>query len=299
MKVMITGANGFLGQHLCRHLGGFYEIHATGKGAGRIPFKHINYLAADVSDSIGLSTIIEAVRPEVIIHAAAMSKPDECEQNKEQCDKINITGTLNVISAAAQPELKPHIIYISSDFVLGEGGPHDETAVPAPLNYYGESKLRAEQLVMQSGLFYTIVRPVFMYGATWEGMRPTFLHWVKQSLETGKQIKVVSDQQRTPTYVTDICKGIKAIIEKRAGGLFHLAGKDRLSPYDMAVKLAVLSSHDHLLIEPVTAETFKEPVQRVKEGGLIISKAKKDLDYDPVYFDEGLRLSGMIQTPTA
>jgi dTDP-4-dehydrorhamnose reductase len=203
---------------------------------------------------------------------------------------VNIGGTELIVEAAQRLTMRPHVIYISSDFVLGDGGPHDETAVPSPLNYYGESKLKAERIMEESGLHYTIVRPVFMYGEIWDGVRSTFLHWVKHSLETGKPIKVVSDQQRTPTYVGDICKAIESIISKKASGLYHLGGEERMSPYDMAVRVANLFNLDASLVEPVTEQTFPEPVRRAKEGGVVISKAVQQLGFQPVNFSDGLQL---------
>jgi dTDP-4-dehydrorhamnose reductase len=114
------------------------------------------------------------------------------------------------------------------------------------------------------------------------------LNWVQESLEAEKVIKIVNDQVRTPTYVGDICNGIRSIIEKRAGGLYHLGGKDRVSPYGMAVHFATLLGLDTSLIEPVTAETFKEPVRRVKDGGVLIEKARRELGYEATALDEGL-----------
>jgi dTDP-4-dehydrorhamnose reductase len=289
MKVLITGANGFLGQHLCRLLRNSHTVFATGKGNKRIPFEDVNYHPAEITDSNSIEELLKKTAPQVIIHAAAMSKPDECDVDRELCDAINITATRHLINASGKLELKPHFIYVSTDFVFGEGGPHDEEAIPSPLNYYGESKLKAEKIVEQSGLLYSIVRPVFMYGETWEGIRPTFLGWVKQSLEEGKQIKVVSDQVRTPTYVGDICKGIATVVEQKATGLYHLAGEERLSPYDMAVRFAKFSGLNENLVEPVTGETFKEPVQRAKQGGLKIGKAKQQLGFVALSFQQGLQ----------
>jgi dTDP-4-dehydrorhamnose reductase len=122
-------------------------------------------------------------------------------------------------------------------------------------------------------------------------MRPTFLHWVKSNLEQGKQIKVVGDQLRTPTYVTDICVGLLNIISLKAKGGFHLAGKDILSPYQMAITTAKLLQLDVSLIEQVTAETFAEPVARAKRSGLFITKAQNELGYNPVSFEDGVRLT--------
>jgi dTDP-4-dehydrorhamnose reductase len=223
---------------------------------------------------------------DVIIHNAALSKPDECENNKNECLNINVESTRYLLQAAGV-----HFIYISTDFIFGENGPHAEDAETGPLNFYGESKLRAERLVIETSDRYTIVRPVFIYGHAGEGMRPTFLHWVKTSLEQQKQIKVVSDQIRTPTFAEDICKGISTIIATEVTGVFNLAGKDILSPYDMAVKTAEILQLDSSLIHEVTAETFAEPVRRAKRSGLKIEKAQRQLNYSPVNFEEGVRLT--------
>ena len=140
-------------------------------------------------------------------------------------------------------------------------------------------------------MIYAIVRPVFIYGPVLQGMRPSFLHWVKNNLEQHKLIKVVSDQQRTPTFVTDICKGIETIISQKQEGAFHLAGKDILSPFEMAVTVANFLRLDAALIENVTSDIFIETVLRAKRSGLKIDKAEKMLGYKPVSFEEGVQLT--------
>lgn len=287
-KILITGANGFLGQHLTFLLSkDAYSVVATGRGHCRISLKNeIIYTATDLTDKEAIKSLLFKFKPEVIIHNAALSKPDECDTNRDICLKVNVEATKHLLQSTAE-----HFIYISTDFIFGENGPHEENAEPGPLNFYGQSKLLAEQLVKESGKKTTIVRPVFIYGKVWEGMRRGFLQWVKNNLEQGKSIKVVSDQLRTPTYVTDICKGIEKIISKQATGVYHLAGKDILSPYEMAVKTAQALHLNESLIEKVTAETFPEPVKRAKRSGLLITKAQRDLDYEPVSLNEGIRLT--------
>lgn len=286
--ILITGANGFLGQYLTCHLkkAGLHTV-ATGRGECRIQkCSDIDYVEADLTDPEAVTNMLGKINPDVIIHNAALSKPDECENNQSFCLDVNVETTRSLLKGDAA-----HFIYISTDFIFGENGPHAENAEPEPLNFYGKSKLMAEKLVMQAKGKYTIVRPVFIYGAAGPGMRASFLHWVKKNLEEKKQIKVVSDQIRTPTYVEDICKGIEKIILTSATGAYNLAGKDILSPYEMAVKTAQQLGLDSSLIEEVTAETFPEPVKRAKRSGLQIEKAQRELDYNPVSFEEGVRLT--------
>ncbi len=285
-KVLITGVNGFLGQHLALHLlNKNFNVIGVNRGVCRVPWDLI-YEEVDLSDKKLVTSILNKHQPEIIVHTAALSQPDKCETDRELCLQMNVEATQNLLYYKSA-----QFIYISTDFIFGENGPHKEDGTPDPLNFYGESKLQAEKAVIKSGLSYAIVRPVFIYGKVWDGLRPSFLHWVKNNLEQAKPIKVVSDQQRTPTFVNDICNGIEAIINKQATGAFHLAGKDVLSPYQMAVTTAQVLGLDAGLIENVTSETFPEAVKRAKKSGLVIDKAIAELNYNPVSFAEGVALT--------
>ncbi len=289
MKVLVTGANGFLGQHLCLYLAAKnFDIVAVSRGGCRIPAKDaFEYYPIDLTDKVAVHQMLYVTKPDVVVHTAAMSKPDECNNNRVACLKQNVEVTENLLEPVF--EKGSYFIYISTDFVFGENGPHNEEDETGPLNFYGESKLFAEKLLEAYRINYAIVRPVFMYGDIWNGLRPSFLHWVKNNLQENKKIKVVSDQQRTPTFVLDICKGIETLIEQRKQGIYHLAGKDILSPYQMAVATARALSLDENLIEEVTSETFAEPVKRAKRSGLKVDKAIKELNYCPLSFEEGIK----------
>ena len=291
MKVLITGSNGFLGQHLVRFLVQHQlTVIATGRGENRnADTTGYSYHSLDTTNAHEVLACFQKHKPDYVIHAAAMSKPDECNTQREACHLHNVTATQYIVDAANSINAK--LIYVSTDFIFGENGPHDEDTVPAPLNFYGESKLMAEQYVKANAAHWAIMRPVFIYGSKLPGSRPSFLHWVKQNLEQGKSIKVVSDQQRTPTYVYDICKGLLAMMQQQVIGDFHLAGKDILSPYDMAIAVAKVLQLPETLIEKVTSDTFVEPVKRAKHSGLTIDKAKQTLNYNPVAFEEGVKLS--------
>lgn len=284
-KVLITGANGFLGQHLSFFLtDANFDITATGRGHRRMQEGRVAYQSVELTNRKEVEALLQKIGPDVVIHNAALSKPDECENDRNRCIDVNVNATRYLLEAT-----NGHFIYLSTDFVFGENGPHSEDDKPHPLNFYGESKLLAEELIKQSGKYTTIVRPVFMYGKVWEGMKPTFIHWVKNSLEQQKVIKVVSDQWRTPTYVQDICKGIEQIITRQAKGIYNLAGEEILTPYDMAVHVATVLKLDSSLIAKVTADTFSEPVKRASRSGLKIDKAKIELGFNPISFEDGVR----------
>ncbi|MHA4845753.1 SDR family oxidoreductase [Flavitalea antarctica] len=292
MKVLVTGANGLLGQHLVAELiEKRYSVVAIGRGPARLPFPEsaYKYYDIDIATELAVHEVFSAESPEVVIHAAAMTQVDDCEVNQELCERINVQGTSHVIINAEQYARK--LIYISTDFVFdGEKGDYAEEDDMGPVNWYGFTKMQAESIVETCDMPWAIVRTCLVYGNTLTGTRTNIISWVKENLQAGKPIKVVSDQVRTPTYVKDLVKGIMLIVQKNGEGTFHIAGKDVLTPYDMAVKTAAYFGLDSSLMTKVDASSFSQPGRRPLKTGFNISKAKLELGYEPISFDEALVL---------
>lgn len=291
MKILITGANGFLGYYLAKQLlAKNFSVIATGKGKCRLPFTHdrdFQYLSMDFTDPFAVHDVFENIKPDVVVHAGAMSKPDECETNQMLAYLVNVEGTVQLLINST--DLKCFFIFVSTDFVFdGERGMYSENDQPRPVNYYGRTKLEAEEAVKEYDFDWAIARTVLVYGKNHSG-HANILKTVKEKLEKGEAYNVVDDQVRTPTYVEDLATGIVSIIEKRATGIFHLSGKDILTPYQMAIKTAEHLGPNRSLIKRVTAASFSQPAKRPLKTGFIIEKAKKELGYEPLSFDEGLK----------
>ena len=290
MKILITGANGFLGYNLAEQLlEKNFSVIATGKGECRLPFigqHNFVYESMDFTDPFSIHDVFERVRPDVVIHAGAMSKPDECEMNQMKAYMMNVEGTVQLLINSA--DVKSFFVFVSTDFVFdGEKGMYDEEDAPRPVNYYGRTKLEAEEAVKNYENDWAIARTVLVYGKNHTG-RMNILTLVKEKLEKGEEYSVVDDQLRTPTYVEDLAKAIVSIIEKRAKGIFHISGKDILTPYQMAVKTAEHLGLDKSLIKKVTAADFSQPAKRPPRTGFRIEKARRELGYEPLSFEEGL-----------
>src|SRR5436190_1720971 len=221
MKVLVTGANGFLGYYLIEKLlNRQFTVIATGRGECRLPFiqhKNFIYQEMDFTDPFQVHDVFEKHSPGVVIHAGAMSKPDDCELDQ-----------------------------------------------------------------------WEIVRTVLVYGKPQAG-KENILTIVKKKLEKGESYNVVDDQVRTPTYVGDLAAGIISVIEKKARGIFHLSGEEVLTPYQMAIRAADYLKLDSSLINKVTAANFSQPAKRPAKTGFTIEKAKRQLDYEPISFEEGLK----------
>jgi dTDP-4-dehydrorhamnose reductase len=290
VKILLTGCNGLLGQKLVALLNGTSDVSvvATARSplAGSWP---VAFALMDITDAKMVADVVGQHSPDVIIHGAAMTQVDICEQNKEAAYKTNVVGTENIIAAARQ--CNAHLVHVSTDFVFdGQRGMLTEDDAPGPVNYYGETKLIAEQRVIESGLSWSIVRTVLVYGIIPGVLRSNILTWVKKSLEEGKRIQVVNDQWRTPTLADDLAYGCYLVASKRAQGIYHISGKDYVSVFDIAMRAADYFGLDASFITPVPTSMLPQPAKRPAKTGFNISKAINELGYAPHSLSEGIAI---------
>ena len=292
MKILITGSNGLLGQKLVYLLKTKSNIEciATARGANRINDKDgYVFETLDLTNKENVISTINKHHPDCIIHTAAMTNVDECELNPEQCHLNNITATSNIVEACKN--YNPHLIYISTDFVFdGESGPYTEEDVPNPLSIYAKSKLEAEKIISESGHSFSILRTMIVYGITDDVQRSNIILWTKNSLEQGKDIRVINDQFRGPTLAEDLAIACYEAATRRATGIYHVSGREVISIIDIAYKVADYFGLDKKYIHPVSTAELNQPAKRPLKTGFIISKAERDLYYHPRSIDEGIRI---------
>ncbi|MEJ7643947.1 MAG: SDR family oxidoreductase [Chryseolinea sp.] len=291
MRILITGSNGLLGQKLVALLSGMdsLELFATAKDVPPSRLTKGEFHILDISDKQQVEQVVNAIRPDVIINAAAMTQVDPCELEQEACRRVNVDGVKHLMDSAKIS--KAHLIHISTDFIFdGTQEMVDESAVPNPVNYYGASKLDGEEVLLKSDISWCIIRTVLVYGVTAGMSRSNIVLWVKKSLEDGKEIKVVSDQWRTPTLAEDLAVACYAAAVKRATGIFHVSGKDYLSVYQIALRVADFFHLDKTLITPIDSASFVQPGRRPLKTGFKIDKARKELGFEPHALDQGLEV---------
>lgn len=302
MKILLTGSNGLLGQKLVallRQQAGV-AIVATSRGANKLAdlYPDLPFVALDVTDAAQVQQVLAREQPTHLIHTAAMTNVDECELNHETCWRQNVTAVENLVTACAAQNV--HLTHLSTDFIFsGEAGPLAEDAVPAPVNFYGESKLAAERLVQASAGPWAIARTVLVYGVAHEYGRTNIVLWVRDSLRAGKTIKVVDDQWRTPTLAEDLAQGCWLLARQAAHGIYNISSDELLTPYAMALRVADYFSLDKSLIEKADGSTFSQPARRPACTGFLIEKARRELGYRPHTFAEGIGLVGAQSEATA
>ena len=291
MKILYTGSNGLLGQKISAATTGYsdHAFLATARGENRtINLGTAKYASMDITNAEEVMNVVRDFNPDVIIHGAAMTHVDQCEQNKELAYQLNVVGTQNMAEAAKF--IGAHLVHISTDFIFdGKEGPYDENGTPNPLSYYGETKLEAERIVQQLE-HWSILRTVLVIGMAEDLSRSNIVLWAKGALEKGQSINVVDDQFRTPTLAEDLAQGALLAATQKAKGVYNISGPDFMSIYELVGHVA---EHFGLSMDTVTrvdSTTLNQPAKRPPRTGFDISKAKSELGYEPHSFSEALEV---------
>ncbi|MBL8001633.1 MAG: NAD(P)-dependent oxidoreductase [Flavobacteriales bacterium] len=293
MRILITGSNGLLGQKLVAALRNdpAVELVATSRGGDRTPASlGDRYRPLDITDATAVDAVFDAVRPEVVIHTAAMTNVDACELDPPACHLQNVTATEHLVRASERHNA--HFIHLSTDFIFdGLDGPYSEDDAPAPLSIYGQSKLDSESVVRGSRLAkWAIARTIIVYGIA-EGLsRSNVVLWAKGALEKGQPIKVVDDQWRMPTLAEDLADGCIRIAKRGATGVYHLSGPDGMSILELVQRVGAFFQLDTSVVTPVKSDTLGQPAKRPPRTGFVLDKARRDLGYAPRGLEEGLAI---------
>ena len=217
-------------------------------------------------------------KPDVIVNTAALTNVDRCESDREEAWKTNV-GLVEIITEMCR-KIDARLIQISSDYVFdGEAGPYTENDRPCPINYYGKTKLAAENVCLRSGVDCTIVRTMWLYGIAGEG-KMTFTDWVAESLKNGETISVVSDEIGNPTFVDDVSYGVLKIIERGVRGVVNIAGPERMSRLEWAKTICQvygLDPGDHL--REITTEQLERKAERPLNSGLVTTKVASLMEF--------------------
>jgi dTDP-4-dehydrorhamnose reductase len=226
-----------------------------------------------------------------------MTNVDACETKKEECWKLNVTAVqhlVDVITAYQQKNngFECQLIHLSTDFIFDglKGSEYLETDIPNPLSYYALSKLASEKILQQSAIKWAIARTIIVYGIADNMSRTNIVLWAKDALSKGQKINVVNDQFRSPTLAEDLADGCILIVDKGATGIYHLSGKETMSILELVYKIADCWHLDKSLVTPSTSNNLNQAAKRPPYTGFDITKAKRELGYNPHSFTEGLEL---------
>lgn len=251
-KVLITGGSGFLGRYLLKTAPDHYQVIAQYRSKPPNEYgRDVRFLYFDFFDDDWRA--LEGIRPDIIIHTAAMASIDECEVKPEIAYHFNFEVTRRLVDYAAEQNIK--FIFISSDVVFdGQKGNYSETDDPNPLNVYAHSKVIAENYILENYPAAVVVRPSLFYGSALNG-RPSFTETMLRSLHAGKQVFVFIDQFRTPILVNNLSHALWELAETDFRGILHLGGgSPKISRLEMGELLCEMFKLDQNLLVPMKSE---------------------------------------------
>ncbi len=292
MKILITGSNGLLGQKLVKLcIAKSIDFIATSNGKNRNPDCPEEYFRSlDITSKQQVEAVVLNAKPTAIIHTAAITNVDQCEESPMECHTVNVMGTAFLFQAAQQ--LHAHFQLLSTDFVFdGEKGNYNEEDGVGPLSVYAQSKVDAERLLRLSKYTdWSIARTIIVYGTGQNLSRSNIVLWAREALAKGEPLKIVDDQFRAPTWADDLASGCLAIIEKNCFGIFHLSGPQTYSILDLVKKIAGYYGYNTENILPVSSNTLNQAAKRPPKTGFDLTKAKLLLNYSPISIEESLKL---------
>lgn len=290
-KVLITGSNGLLGQHLVKYyLDSDDEFLATSNGSNRLSFLHDNYQELDITNKESVKRVVLDFQPQVIINTAAATNVDRCEEYPVKCDEVNRVGVKNLVNVLNEIENTPHLIHISTDFIFdGKKREYSEEDLPNPISEYGKSKLKGEQTILECGYKkFTIIRTSLVYGVGEALNKGNIFLWAMSKLRDHQELTIVNDQFRSPTYVKDLCKACVSIANTGEKGIINIAGAEILSMHAYVCKVAKYVKVDSNFVKAITSDKLDQKANRPKNSGLLIEKARELLNYSPTKFEDSL-----------
>ncbi len=241
-------------------------------------------ISLDVTDSSAVLQTIEAAAPRVVISTAALTAVDECERDPQTSWAVNVGGTQNVAVACARTGSR--LVFFSSDYVFGEGGPHPVTAEPSPLNVYGRHKLEAERIVQAGVDDALIVRTCNVYGYVPGGRN--YAMSVLDAARSGRVVRAAADLFGNPTPAGDLADAVCAITEAGGQGIVHLAGPDHVDRATWARRVVRAFGFDERLVVPISTGDLGQPARRPCHGGLDSAAARAEFGVRLGGLDEGI-----------
>jgi len=294
-KLLIIGASGLTGYRLAKLSSEFFEVYGT-YNKRPINIEKCKISQLDKTNKEKAHSLIKHINPNIVIDCSAVHNVDYCETHQKETWMVNVEATKFI--AKLCKDINARMIYISTDYIFdGIAKQYNEYSKPNPLNYYGISKLKAEEEIANLEINYAIARTSLIFGWVPDELKSVessskksinFVIWALNKLKNGESLNIVTDQFSTPTFVDNLVNYLLALAKSNEKGIFHTTGKQCLNRYEFTRKIAELFKINKNLITPVTSDLFDQIAERPMRCCLSSVKAQKLLGVKPYTIQEAL-----------
>jgi len=287
MRVLVTGAGGLIGGRLANLLAdnGFAVVAGRHESPppGALPT-----VPLDLFSTSSIESALEAARPDAVVHSAAYSTAEACERHPQEAREVNARAARDLARGCRARGLR--LVALSTEQVFaGDRAFATEAVPPRPLHVYGRTKLEGEQAVLAEHPGAAAVRLPLMIGRG-HGARGTASESILWSLRAGRSVRLFTDEYRTPVDPESLAAALVVLLHGKATGLFHLGGPERLSRYELGLRVARAFSLPVSGLEPVPQSTHEGP-PRPPDLSLDSGRAHSELGFSPRPLDDAIRES--------
>ena len=285
MKFLVTGSAGLVGSQVVKDL--TKQNHTVYSCYHDEKPSHGTSIQLDITDQDKIIQILQEIKPDRIIHLAAMTDVDQCETQQELAILLNAKSTEILAKQAAKQNI--FFVYVSTDYVFdGIKGMKKEDDSTNPLGFYGKSKLEGELTLNKLASSWCIARTSTPFGI--HHKKKSFPLWVQESLEAKKEIPVLVDQFTSPTYVPNLSKMLIEVATRQITGILHLSGATRISRYELAELVADKLSLDKKFLIQTNTDEMNWKAQRPRDSSFDVSLATEILNEKPQEIEHSLDL---------
>lgn len=288
VKVLLAGCHGLLGRNIAiRTSGKFNVLGIDIDENSNVTLEGFEYQKSDLTVSDDVRKIIEEFTPAFIINATGYNNVDNCEIYKEECWKNNVEIVQYLTKYGKRINSK--LIHFSTDFIFdGKKGYYREDDRPNPINYYGRSKLAAENTTIASGIDYTIIRTSTLFDYDRNLKKDNFATFVTERLKQNMKIQIATDQKTNPTLASNLAEFTWTLLKLEKTGIYHFVGLDDVTKYEFALKLAEKGNFEQNLIKPVLFKDLEKLALRPENSSLSVDKVINEVGIKPLNLNEGI-----------